>query len=409
MKTVGLIAEYNPFHNGHKYHLQQAKELTNADYVIVVMSGDFTQRGYPAITDKFTRAHMALKEGADVVIELPVVYATASAQYFSLGAVSILQQLGCVDALVFGSECGDISALHTMAEFLSEEPVSYQKLLKEKLATGLSYPTARLQAISETFSEFSTDIPAILGEPNNILALEYLQAQKLLGSSITPYTLQRQGASYHQQSLSCEYGSASGIRNALLHRRASIDTLQHQMPCHAFEIFSEALSQHPPVSVDDFSSYLCYCLLSERTSLDTFLDIDAFLAKRMENALDKYETFSSFADLLKSKNYTHTRITRALCHILLHITTQDMTAYRETGISFYAKVLGFQKSAAPLLKAIKGNSSIPLITKLSSSASLLDSTGSAMLEKDLYASRIYHSVQKKGMAYNEYATPLIIL
>ena len=409
MKTVGLIAEYNPFHNGHKYHLEQARKLTDADYVIVVMSGDFTQRGYPAITDKFTRAHMALAEGADLVIELPAVYATASAQYFALGAVSILQQLGCVDAFVFGSECGDISMLNAISDFLFTEPASYQKLLKEKLATGLSYPAARIQAVAETFPEYSKDIHAILEEPNNILALEYLQAKRQLGASITPYTLKRQGASYHQQSLSDEFGSASGIRSALLHQGFSVDSLQSQMPCHAFEIFSEKLKQQSPVTADDFSSYLCYCLLSERTGLDTILDIDSFLAKRIGNTLDKYESFTSFADLLKSKNYTHTRITRALCHILLHITTQEMELYKEKGISFYGKILGFQKSAAPLLKAIKTNSSIPLLTKLSDHASLLDNTGTAMLAKDLYASKLYHSVKKKGMAYNEYATPLIIL
>ena len=185
MKTVGLITEYNPFHKGHLYHLNKAKELTGADRVIVVMSGDFVQRGVPAITDKFTRAHMALAEGADLVLELPCIYATASAEFFALGAVSLLTKLGCVDYLCFGSEGGDISLLSYVADFLLIEPVEYQTALKAYLQSGKSYPAARLSALSDTWKEDVTAIENILAAPNNILALEYLKALTGQNSSIT--------------------------------------------------------------------------------------------------------------------------------------------------------------------------------------------------------------------------------
>lgn len=409
MKTVGLIAEYNPFHNGHKYHMEQAKKLTGADYVVVVMSGDFTQRGYPAITDKFTRTHMALSEGADLVLELPAIYATSSAEYFALGAVSILENLGCIDSLVFGSECGELSILQNIAEFLTCEPAPYQNTLKEKLSLGLSYPAARIQALSESFPEFQEDFSKVLGEPNNILAIEYLKAQKKLNSSITPYTLKRLGASYHQKSLPSVYASATGIRNAVFQNELSSTALQKQLPPKAFEIFVKSLQEKPAVSLDDFSSYVSYGLLSNSKNLTDILDIDEFLAGRIQNFLGEYETLSGFADILKTKSYTHTRITRALCHLLLQMTAKDMDCYQTQGISFYARALGFRKSAAPLLKAIKNHSSIPLITKLSKASLYLEETGLSMLAQDLYASRIYHSIEKKGMAYNEYTIPLVLL
>ena len=409
MKTVGLIAEYNPFHNGHKYHMEQARKLTNADYVVVVMSGDFTQRGYPAITDKFTRAHMALAEGADLVLELPVIYSTASAEYFALGAVSLLESLGCIDALVFGSEYGELSLLRKIAQFLISEPADYQNSLKKELSQGLSYPAARIHALSECFPECQEDFSKVLGEPNNILAIEYLKAQEKLNSNITPYTLKRVGASYHQKSLSTVYGSATGIRNAIFHKEGSLCNLQNQMPLNAHEIFFQSLQEKPPVSINDFSGYVSYALLSKNTNLTAILDIDEFLAGRILKFSGEYETISNFADVLKAKNYTHTRITRALCHLMLQITSNDMEKYQNHGISFYARALGFRKSAAPLLKAMKDNAAIPFITKLSKASSSLNETGLSMLEQDLFASKLYHSVQKKGMAYNEYTTPLIIL
>ena len=179
MKIVGFIAEYNPFHNGHFYHIQKALEVTEADAAIVVMSGDFVQRGAPAILPKRFRARAALECGVAAVFELPVCYATSSAELFALGAVSLLNQLGVVGSICFGSECGDLQILQQLADILCEEPAPYQDSLKEYLKKGLSFPAARQLAVSAYFAErHLPDCSSLLNEPNNILGIEYLKALK---------------------------------------------------------------------------------------------------------------------------------------------------------------------------------------------------------------------------------------
>lgn len=409
MKTVGLITEYNPFHKGHLYHLNKAKEITGADRVIVVMSGDFVQRGVPAIVDKFSRAHMALAEGADLVLELPCIYATASAEFFALGAVSLLTKLGCVDYLCFGSECGDIALLSHTADFLAEEPIDYQDAFKSHLQSGKSYPAARLAALLETMKDADSNIARILEAPNNILALEYLKALKKLNSPLIPVTLKRTGADYHAEELSTAFSSATALRKLLLDNDAS-DMLQQQMPSKAYDVLTLALSDTAPVTANDFSPFLSYALMMNTNHLTDYLDVDSYLAARMVKKLPEYQNFTDYANLLKTKAYTHTRITRCLCHIMLDIQKEHMNTYLSQGVCFYAKALGFHRNAAPLLKSLKSNSSIPFITKLSHAANSLSCTGKFMLQQDLKASEIYHNrPTKKGPAYNEYTRPLIIL
>lgn len=410
MKTVGLITEYNPFHNGHLYHMNKAKEITGADRVVVVMSGDFVQRGTPAIIDKFTRAHMALSEGADLVLELPCVYATASAEFFAQGAVALLSQLGCVDYLCFGSECGDISLLSQVADFLLEEPREYQTALKSHLQSGKSYPSARTTALLETMKEADSDISAILEAPNNILALEYLKTVKKQNSPLIPVTIQRSGAGYHANRLSSDFSSATALRKVMLDKTNSKDILHQHLPPKAYDVITAALSATSPVTANDFSAFLSYALLMGKEHLTDYLDIDQYLADRIVNQLPNYENFTAFADLLKTKAYTHTRITRCLCHIMLNIQKKHMEVYLSQGTCFYAKTLGFHRDAAPLLKSLKSNSSIPLITKLSHAAPSLSPIGQQMLQQDLRTSEIYHSrPYQKSPAYNEYTRPLIIL
>lgn len=410
MKTVGLITEYNPFHNGHLYHLNKAKELTGADRVVVVMSGDFVQRGVPAIIDKFTRAHMALAQGADLVLELPCVYAAASAEFFAQGAVSLLTKLGCVDYLCFGSECGDISLLSHVADFLLEEPSEYQTALKSHLQSGKSYPSARVAALLETMKEADTEISGILETPNNILALEYLKSVKKQNSSLIPITIKRAGADYHAEGLSYDFSSATALRKAILNMANYEKILQQQIPHKAYDVISSALSTTTPVTANDFSAFLSYALLMGKDHLTDYLDIDQDLADRIVKNLPEFKSYSDFADLLKTKAYTHTRITRSLCHVMLDIQKKHMTTYLSNGICFYAKALGFKREAAPLLKSIKSNSKIPFITKLSHAAPSLSSVGQRMLQQDLKASELYHNrPAKKGPAYNEYTRPLIIL
>lgn len=380
MKVTGLITEYNPFHNGHLYHIQQAKELTGADAIIAVMSGNFVQRGAPAILSKYLRATCALLSGVSAVIELPVCYSSASAEYFAMGAVSLLNKLNCVDAICFGSECGDITVLEEIAEIITEEPDTYRVALKDALKSGLSFPSARQQALKKN--------EAILSLPNNILGIEYLKALKRLDSHIKAYTIPRIGAGYHNRSIEGTIGSASGIR-------ANIDDfqrIQHQLPTNCHSLIQEAYHSCFPVHSNDFSLLLKAKLLTETSdSLMNYADVSRELASRIINRRNDFINLEQFCETLKTKEVTYSRISRSLFHILLGITKQDVDRYLRSGFIFYARILGFRQADASLLGLMKQQSQIPLITRLSQRKDL-DFPGRAMMDTDLYASDLYESV-----------------
>lgn len=391
MKTVGIIAEYNPFHNGHAYHIQKAKELTGADFCVVVMSGDFVQRGAPALMNKYLRTSCALANGADLVVELPVCYAVSSAEYFANGAVSLLDHLGVVDSLCFGSECGDIDILTNFArELLSESP-AFKKELNHKLRLGYSYPQARDAAL-EASAPHLTAYTDVLSTPNNILGIEYCKALLALKSRIVPHTIRRAGASYHDNSLEGSLCSAHAIRESLQQSQFP-NSVSRQVPASANEIAKDAYLKSYPIFTDDISMLMHYRLLSEESSdFTAYSDIDQELSDRISKHLSKYHDFESFCELLKSKNRTYARISRSLLHILLGIREEDFARYRAEGPVFYARMLGFRKSAAPLLSAIKEKTQIPLLSKLADAEKQLAPTALSMLEKDIYASHVYQCV-----------------
>lgn len=380
MKTAGLIVEYNPFHRGHLYHIEKTKEVTGADTVIAVMSGNFIQRGAPAVMPKHLRAECALLCGASAVIELPVCYAAASAEYFAWGAVSLLERLGCVDAVCFGSECGDISVLEEIADILENEPEEYKTSLKESLKMGLSFPLARQHALKQYAD--------ILSKPNNILGIEYLKALKRLNSPMKAYTIRRAGAGYHDAEIRDAFSSATAIR-------ANIDNLSEiksQIPENCHSIIQEAYRRRFPVQCGDFSLLLKARLLSENSdSLIRYTDVSRELANRIINRRNDFLNLEQFCGLLKTKELTYSRISRALFHILLNITNQAMADYREAGSIFYARVLGFREEDAALLRRLKQSSQIPVITRLSQKK-YLDTHGASMLDTDIYAADLYESV-----------------
>lgn len=413
MKTVGIIAEYNPFHNGHAYQIRRAKELTHADYCVVVMSGDFVQRGAPALMDKYLRAECALKNGADLVLELPVCYALSSAETFAKGAVSLLDKLGIVDSLCFGSECGDINLLMDFAgELLNETPV-FKKALNREMRIGHTYPQARNTAL-EASAPHLTAHTSVLTSPNNILGIEYCKALLSCGSNITPYTIKRAGASYHDNSLENTFCSAMAIRESLRQIGAS-DGLAKQIPAASLKLMEEAYLRSYPVFPDDLSLLVHYSLLSGETSGFTdYPDIDKELSDRILKFLPRYRDFRSFCDHLKTKNRTYTRISRSLLHILLHISQEDLARYANEGFVFYARMLGFHESASALLTAIKKKSEIPLLSKLADAEKQLAQTGLLMLEKDIYASHIYQGIVRykfppddPSSEINEYKKPIV--
>ena len=407
MKIVGLITEYNPFHNGHLYHMQKAKEITGADSVIAVMSGNYVQRGAPAIMPKHLRAEVALEAGIPLVLELPVCYASGSAEYFADGAISLFEKLGCIDSICFGSECGDYYLLEKVAHVTADEPEAYKQTLQDALKQGLSFPLARQAALKAYFQDPSLD--DILEQPNNILGIEYIKALYLRKSPIGAYTIRRKISGYHDKELSPGYSSASAIRRLLAFAGNSVHLaseemydepglsevltrLEGQVPPSCIRSLEETHRVRYPVYANDFSLLFRYRLLTEtRESLAGYLDMTEELANRMINHANDFITFDQFCDLLKTRDMTYSRISRCLLHILLNIRTEDMNLYKEEGGCQYARVLGFSKDGAKLLTCIKRTSSVPLLTKLTQTEGL-SKTGLRMLRQDIFAADLYESV-----------------
>lgn len=407
MKIVGLITEYNPFHNGHKYHMEQALELTGADAALVVMSGNFVQRGTPAIMPKHLRTEIALKSGAAAVIELPVCYASGSAEYFALGAVSLFERLGCVNSICFGTECKNLNALEEIARILHEEPEPYRQSLKVHMKSGLSFPYARQRALEEYTKD--TALSSYMEKPNNILGIEYLKALYRLESSIIPYSVQRKESNYHDTHLCETYSSASAIRKLLafsgnaVHMESDgmydepilsdiLTRLEEQVPPICIRLLEETHRTRYPVYANDFSLILKYRLLSATPQwLMSFVDVTEDLANRILKYRNDFISFDQFCDLLKTRQLTYTRISRALLHILLDIRKKDMDMWMSADMHGYARVLGFRKDSAGILTALKEKSSVPLLTKLSYTDQM-EEPFLSMLECDIFASNLYETV-----------------
>lgn len=452
MKVNGIIAEYNPFHNGHLYQLAESRRLTGADYTIVVMSGDFVQRGAPAMLDKHIRARMALLGGADLVLELPVLYAVSSAEQFAAGAVALLDRLGVVTHLCFGSECGDPDVLGRIAAYLLEEPDSYRSHLQLFLRQGHSYPAARARALSlhavrtDDDAAFSEDWARVLSSPNNILGIDYIKALKKRKCPITPVTVRRIGAGYHDCELqdgrdtpilqpdgaqqiphastmqqhaqgsfaasSVQPSSARAIRQAL-RNGVFPEQLRLYLPESSAQLLEDCLSAKKCVQPDDFSSILYYKLLMQKEQgYENYLDVSSALSDRIRNKLGEFTGWESFCDILKTKEVTYTRISRCLLHILLGIEKSHLELALSLDHAPYARMLGFRRSAAPLLGAVKAHSSIPLLAKLADAQSILPADADRMLRQDIYASHIYQGILSCNTGLpprSEFAAPLVIL
>lgn len=408
MNVIGIIAEYNPFHNGHAYQIQKIKECTGADHIVIAMSGDYVQRGAPAIIDKYARARMALNCGASLVVELPVLWATASAEAFAMAGVTLFEKTGCVDGICFGAETDDLPFLSMLADILVEEPDGYRQELTSLLKKGLSFPAARAEALLahlDTVKDGSRDkeaVSSILSTPNNILSIEYLKALKRRNSSIIPHLLKREGAGYHE--------TATAIRKELaaFSQAASIDTdsahapgssLTDAMPTASLEVLDHYLDSRSFLSANDFSSVLGYKLLtSDPAALSSIGDASADIANRLFKNRMQFTSFTDFCEKNKSKDMTYTRMSRILLHLILNLTASDYQHARELDYIPYLRVLGFRSDAAPLMKELKRTALVPIITKLADAASLLSTDANMILEKDIFAADFYEQVCaiKKG-------------
>lgn len=390
IKTVGVIAEYNPFHNGHKYQLQKARELTGADVCIVVMSGDFVQRGTPALIDKYARTKMALQNGADLVFELPSYYSLSSAENFAAGAVALLDRLGVVNCLCFGSESGNISVLRAFAGVLSEESPAFGDALRKNLRDGLSYPTARNNALAFIYPELADHIDA-LNSPNNILGIEYLKALSRRNSTIRPYTHMRTGSDYHDTRLIELNSSATAIRHSL-EQTDNLLLIGSKVPSNVFQILEEHFHVNYPVYEQDLSLLLKYKLLRYEVSGYTdFIDVTPDLSDKIQKNLEAFTSFKEFCDLLKSKDLTYTRISRCLLHILLDMKKDALNRFVSEDYIYYARLLGFRQSALEVLGEIKKKTSVPLLSKLADADTILTDSANAleMLHNDIFCAHVY--------------------
>ena len=359
MKVCGVICEYNPFHNGHAYQLSRAKELTNADFLVCAMSGAFVQRGEPACLDKWTRAEAALRCGADLVLELPALFAVRAAQDFAFGGVLLLDALGVVTHLSFGAENDDLALLTRLSR---PETAEESEKIRQGLAQGLSHPAARAAAL---------DVPT---PPNVILAAEYLRALQKLGSRILPVPVKRD--SEHRDETLHSMASATAVRAAL---REGLD-VSCAMPQEVRALQLDALPSPLP-DLNSFSQTLLYILRT--TPPDVMQDAYA-IPEGLENRLCR-EAFeaSNLNDLLTRiacRRYSPARIRRLLVQMLLHLDAETIHSHPQPE---YARALGFRKSAAPLLRAISEKSRLPLIVKAA------DAPHSAMLRLDFAAQDVW--------------------
>lgn len=442
MKITGIICEYNPFHNGHQYQISKIKQYPD-DYVIAVMSGDFVQRGGPAIIDKYSRTLMALKSGVDLVIELPVLYSTGSARDFAFGGVSLLDSLGCVDELSFGCESPKAESFNAVSDLIIGNAETIEKEIAEQMKKGYSYPKAREIVL---LRYLDPHVVEGLSKPNNILAIEYRIALGKLGSKIACSPILRHGSDYNDEELSMiTNSSATSIRNAIISsydfsldhddgyieskpyenpstymsitgepvRQAMsepLSVIRSHVPTTTYEILLEKFGRTYPLIYNNFSREVGYKLILEaENGFEDYLDVSRELSDKIIKNLGYFKSIDQFCNLLKTKDITYSRISRCMTHILLDIKKNTLPRETRPG---YARILGFRKNSEELLGIIKENSSIPMISKLADASKYLPEDNMKMLEKDIQAAHIYDLVSACKYQYelmNEYTRQIIIV
>ena len=386
-KVLGIIAEYNPFHNGHLYHLETSKKLTDADYTVAIISGNFTQRGSTSIVDKWSKTKMALENGIDLVIELPVLYSISSAENFADGAIKILNSLGIVDYLSFGAETSDISILNNIANILCSEHEEYKNLLSIELEKGLSFPKARENALLDYIKNTDDNVPEnriidfekyskVLSSPNNILGIEYLKALKKYKSSIKPVCISRFKSEYNSSSFSKNIASATAIRELI--KNKNFDTIKNVIPLVSYSILMDCINSG--CVAPDFSEGLEFSI---------------------KKAVNSCNNINNFLDIVKSKRYTVTRLQRILLYALLGISKEDMQLSKKVGKP-YVRVLGFNDNGKKLVSEIATkNPELKLITSVKK---FVDSNSNKDLQiifdKDVWATDVYSLAFKNNSLAN---------
>lgn len=428
MNITGLIVEYNPFHNGHIYHLNKSLEKTNADASIAVMSGNFIQRGEPALFDKFSRAKAAVESGIDLVVELPSIYASQSAELFAKGSVSLLNSLGCVNSICFGSEEGNISALYLIASILCLEPQEFKEKLTYYLNEGMLFPTARNKAlldyinstdfsIGDNFSDIDLSeerINNILSSSNNILGIEYIKQLISLNSNIKPFTIGRIHSEYNSEEISGNINSATAVRkklheiisfaehnssdvNDLINSIQTSEDITNSIPESTLNMIASSIEKgFFPMYPEYFFETLISTIIRDKKNLESYFDISEGIENKIFKAALVAKDYDELLNLIKSKRYTMTRIKRCLNNILLGVTKEDMEFAKGIDSIPYVRILAFNSKGREIIREIKKSSEIKIINKFSEVEHFMDDKNfKFLIENDIKCTDIYNTIYYK--------------
>ena len=387
-RVLGIIAEYNPFHNGHLYHIAKSKEETGAQYVVAVISGNFVQRGNTSIVNKWVKTRMALSNGVDLVIELPTIYSTSSAENFAEGAIKILNSLGIVDTISFGMEAKDISTLNNIANVLYTEPKEYVTMLTHELKKGNSFPKARENALMMYLNDIKRYANVMAGS-NNILGIEYLKALKKTKSTITPVGIKREKVLYNDKYIVDEFASATAIRKMLITKE--LNDIRKVMPRSSYLLLGEELKDgHYVIDISRFEREILYTLRKMTVQeIANLPDVSEGLENSIKNAADSCNTLDELINIVKTKRFTQTRIQRILIYSLLGITKKQMETSKK--ITPYVRVLGFDNKGKELISEMMNIN--PKLNVVTSVKKYIDTVASKnlkeMIETDILATNVY--------------------
>lgn len=389
-KVLGIVAEYNPFHNGHFYHMQESKKITEADSCICVISGNFTQRGEPSIVNKWAKTYMALCCGADLVIELPTIYSISSAENFASGAIKIFDSLKIVTDISFGAECNDLATLNNIANVFYSEPANYKTILNHELKRGLSYPMARENAVLMYLNDIKR-YANVLTNSNNILAIEYLKALKQQKSMIQPNIVPRKNVYYNDQKIVDDFASATAIRKLMLNREYA--EVRKVVPRSTYQIIGEEYKKnHIILGIKKYEKEIIYALrVMPIEEIQNLPDVNEGLEFAIKKAASATNNIEELIEKVKSKRYTQTRIQRILLYVLLGITKKDMEDSKK--MVPYVRVLGFNSRGKILISEIMNqNPKLNMITSVGKYVNKKmpkNKQLTRMLDLDINATNIY--------------------
>ena len=405
--VLGIVAEYNPFHNGHLHHIEESIKNTNADYVVCVISGNFVQRGNTSIVDKWTKAKMAIACGADLVLELPTVYSISSAENFAEGAIKVLDSLGIVTHISFGIEAKELSTLNNIANVLFEEPKEYLTMLNHELSKGVSFPKARENALLVYLNDVKR-YANVLNGANNILAIEYLKAMKKLKSNLNPIGIKREKVLYNDEEIVDDFASATAIRKMISNRQ--FNDIRKVIPNSSYVLLGRELKKgHYVIDLSKFQDEILYIL--RKMTIDEIKnlpDVSEGLENAIKNAANSCNNIIDLVNIIKSKRYTQTRIQRILVYALLGITKKMMEDSKKA--TPYVRVLGYSDKGKKLISEIsKANPKLNVVTSVKK---FIESSKSKVLKEmlltDIYATNVYTlGYEKDSWANLDYTNKIV--